>query len=152
MNKLLLIILVFTSYIFSQTSIDTLESNYIYPANFEIQKFNSLKTDWNIINAPFIFYPMSTTYSTVSLHSLYTESYLNSGDAITLSPDVMLTQFQLANNWSSRKKYDVFAKYLGIAQFVGVIGLAAVHISKYHMPKKAKSNLKTNNLIEPKKK
>jgi hypothetical protein len=139
-----------TSY--SQTINDTLVTNFNYSENIDFQKFNSLKTDWNSINSPLLFYPIIPTSTPLSLHSLYTEAYLNSGNNFTLTPDIMLSQFQLVNNWSTKKKYGVFTKYLGIAQFVSVLGLAAVHISKYHMPQKTKNNLKTNNLIEPKNK
>lgn len=88
-----------------------------------------------------------------SLYSLYTFSQLNAGVNFDLQPDVMLDQFQLINDWEAKKKYGVFAKYLGIAQFMGAVGLAAVHISKFHTPPKGEINIPSNgdrNLKEPK--
>ena len=105
---------------------------------------NSLRTDWTVINSPFLFYPMNTLNSSYSnnpsLYSLYTDSQINTGINFELQSDVMLKQFQLVNNWEAKKKYGVFAKYLGIAQFMGAVGLAAVHISKFHTPPKGKIN------------
>ena len=91
---------------------------------------------------------LNSSYSNnPSLYSLYTDSQINAGINFELQSDVMLSQFQLVNNWEAKKKYGVFAKYLGIAQFIGVVGLAAVHIKKFHFPKKEKVKLK-NPLIE----
>jgi len=88
-----------------------------------------------------------------SLYSLYTDSQFNAGINYELQPDVMLKRFQLVNNWEANKKYGVFAKYLGIAQFMGAVGLAAVHISKFHTPPKGKINAPSKSnmfLKEPK--
>ncbi len=97
---------------------------------------------------------LNSSYSNnPSLYSLYTGSQINAGINFELQPDVMLNQFQLANNWGAKKKYGVFAKYLSIAQFMSVVGLAAVHISKFHAPPKGKISTPSNrntNLIEPK--
>jgi len=95
----------------------------------------------------------SSNSSNPSLYSLYTDSQINTGINFELQPDIMLKRFQLVNNWEAKKKYGVFAKYLGIAQFMGVFGLAAVHISKFHAPPKGKVNMPSKgdmNLIEPK--
>ena len=104
-----------------------------------------------------MFYPMNTLNSSYlnnpSLYSLYTNSQINTGINFELQPDVMLNQFQLVNNWEAKKKYGVFAKYLGIAQFMGVVGLAAIHISKFHSPPKGKIKKPSNgnmDLKEPK--
>lgn len=140
--------------LFSQSEDDSLNSAY---NKFNIQKLNSLKTDWIIINSSLLFYPENTLNSSYSnnpsLYSLYTDSQINAGINFELQPDVMLKRFQLVNNWEAKKKYGMFAKYLGIAQFMGVVGLAAVHISKFHTPKKGKVNAPSNwdmNLKEPK--
>jgi hypothetical protein len=129
---------------------DSISNSNIYSTEFDLQKLNSLKTDWNIINSPFLFYPTTPINSTTSLYSLYAESQINSGINFELTPNVMLNQFQLANNWETKKRYGVFAKYLGIAQFMGVIGMAAVHISKFYPPPKGKIDLKKNKLVNPK--
>lgn len=84
----------------------------------------------------------SSTSNNTSLYSLYTDSQINAGVNFELQPDVMLKRFQLVNNWEAKKRYGVFAEYLGIAQFIGVVGLAAVHISKFHTPQKKKVKLK----------
>jgi len=127
---------------------DSIDVNF---NNYNLIPLNSIQTDWSIINSPFLFYPInalqSSTYSSSSLYSLYTDSQINSGLNIELQPDVMLNQFRITQNWESQKKYGVFAKYLGIAQFMGVVGLAAVHFSKFNPPPKGKVNLK-NDLIK----
>lgn len=151
MRKFLVIFLLFlTSSLFSQIGQKSLNSDY---NNFDVFKLNSIKTDWIIINSPLLFYPINTlgsSYSnTPSLYSLYTDSQINSGINFELQPDVMLSRFQLLNNWEIKKKYGVFAKYLGIAQFIGVVGLAAVHISKFHAPPKGEANLKNSKIEKP---
>ncbi len=114
---------------------------------------NSLKTDWTIINSPLLFYPMNTLNSSYSnnpsLYSLYANSQINAGVNFGLQRDVMLNQFQLVNNWEVKKKYGIFAKYLGIAQFIGAVSLAAVHISKYHISPKGKEKLKEPKIRKP---
>ncbi len=139
-----------TSLLSPQSRSDSLNNDY---NNFDILKLNSLKTDWTIINSPFMFYPMNTLNSSYSnnpsLYALYTDSQINAGINFELQPDVMLNQFQLVNNWEAKKKYGVFAKYLGIAQFMGVVGLAAVHISKFHAPPKGKVDLKDSKFKKP---
>ena len=138
--KILLLFLL-TSSLFAQTATDSLNSDY---DNFNILKLNSLKTDWEIVNSQLMFYPMNTfntpASNSSSFYSLYTYSQFNTGYNIELQPDIMLSQFQLVNNWEAKKKYGVFAKYLGIAQFMGAVGLAAVHISKFHTLPKGKIN------------
>jgi hypothetical protein len=152
LNKVkILSLLLLTSSLFAQMVDDSLNSD------FNILKLNSLKTDWKIVNSQLLFHPMNTFNSSgsnnSSLYSMYTYSQINSGFNIELGPDVMLSQFQLANNWEAKNKYGVFAKYLGIAQFMGAVGLAAIHISKFHTPPKGKINSPANenmNLKEPK--
>lgn len=127
------------SFIFPQSIKDSV--NY---ENNELSTLHlsSIHTDWNIINSPLLFYPMNTLESSnahnPSLYRLFTDSQINTGLNL-VKPEDMLNQFQLANNWEAKKKYGVFAKYLGIAQFMGVIGLAVIHINKFHMPKKKNS-------------
>ena len=110
-------------------------------ADFIPNKLNSLQTDWNIFTSPIAFYLSNSTHQfnseMNSLYSMFTSSQMNSGLYIA-NPNQMLNQFQLANNWETQKKYGVFAKYLGIAQFMGAIGIAAVHISKFYAPPKGK--------------
>jgi len=134
----ILTILLLTTSLFAQLEGDSLNSD------FNILKLNSLKTDWEIVNSQLLFYPMNTLNSSSStsssLYSLYTYSQINSGANFELQPDIMLDQFRLINNWEAKKRYWVFAKYLGIAQFMGAVGLAAVHISKFHTPPKGKFN------------
>lgn len=112
---------------------------------FNLNKLNSLQTDWNVLTSPVTFYPSNFIQQSNpelnSLYAMYTNYQMDSGLNIA-EPNVMLNQFQLANNWEAHKKYGVFAKYLGIAQFMGVVGLAAVHISKFNTPPKGKTNLK----------
>lgn len=108
-------------------------------------KLNSLKTDWNLLTSPVSFYPSNYIQQfnpeINSLYTMFTNSQVNSGLNIVNS-NIMLNQFQLANGWETQKKYGVFAKYLGIAQFMGAVGLAAIHISKFHAPPKGKINRK----------
>ncbi|MCF6269887.1 MAG: hypothetical protein L3J41_09260 [Melioribacteraceae bacterium] len=151
MYKLIIIpLLLLSSQIFSQAGNDSLNNNY---NNIDILKLNTLKTDWIIINSPLLFYPMNTFSSShsnnLSLYSLYTNSQINTAINFELQPDVMLKRFQLVNNWEAKKEYGVFAKYLGIAQFVGAVGLAAVHISKYHISPKEKAKLKGSKVKKP---
>ena len=141
-KHIIILLLLLTSLLFSQSKEDSLRSiNY----NFEIQKLNSIHTDWNVINSPLLFYPMNTLPSSYSnnpsLYALYTNSQINSGLSI-IKPDAMLNQFQLVNNWETKKKYGVFAKYLGIAQFMGAIGIAAVSIANQDIVPKGKAKLK----------
>ena len=134
----------------AQSISDSATTTNSFSKNIELQKSNSLKTDWTIINSPFMFFPTNRLYSqSYSSHSLYTDFQMNNATNFALQPTAMLNQFQLASNWESKKKYGVFAKYLGIAQFMGVVGLAAVHISKFHAPPKGKTNLEKNKFVKP---
>jgi hypothetical protein len=112
---------------------------------FNFNELNSLQTDWNVLTSPVSFYPSNyieyNNPQVNSLYSMFTSSQTNAGLNI-VEPNLMLNQFQLANNWEIKKQYGVFAKYLGIAQFMGVVGLAAIHISKFHSPPKGKINFK----------
>ncbi len=129
-----------TSFILPQMGTDSLEE-------FNVLKINSIKTDWNVINSPLLFFPMNSlqpTYSNnPSLYTLYTGSQINAGINFELQPDVMLKRFQLINNWETKKKYGVFAKYLGIAQFMGAIGIAAVSIANQNIVPKGKTKFRS---------
>lgn len=149
MKTLLYILLVFNSFVYSQTETDSLVNNFE-----NVLGFNSIQTDWNIINSPFLIYPynmnllQNESEINPSLYALYTDSQINSGLNFELQPNVLLNQFKIAQNWEVKKKYGVFAKYLGIAQFMGAVGLAAVHISKFHTPPTGKVNFKNDKPIK----
>ncbi len=139
---IILLLLLITSFLFSQTEEDSLN-------NFNIHKLNSLKTDWNVINSPLLFNTLNTLQPSYqnnpSLYTLYTNSQINAGINFELQPDVMLKRFQLVNNWKAKKKYGVFAKYLGIAQFVGAIGIATISvINQNTFPKKEEKTKRTD--------
>jgi hypothetical protein len=140
--KILIISFILMTSLLSQTIEDSTLVDY---TESPIVNLPSIHTDWTIINSPLLFYPMNTLESSYSnnpsLYALFTDSQLNTGLKI-IQPEMMLNQFQLANNWNAKKKYGVFAKYLGIAQFMGAVGLAAIHISKFHQPPKGKADLK----------
>lgn len=140
--KILIILFILIPSLFSQTIEDSTQFDY---TESPIVNLSSIHTDWTIINSPLLFYPMNTLESAYSnnpsLYALFTDSQLNTGLKI-IQPEMMLNQFQLANNWDAKKKYGVFAKYLGIAQFIGAVSLAAIHISKFHQPPKGKADLK----------
>ncbi len=136
----ILLLLLIASNLFSQVGSDSLK-------NFDLLKLNSLKTDWNIVNSPLLFNPLNMvqpSYSNnSSLYAFYTDSQINSGLSI-VQPNIMLSQFQLANNWNTKKRYGVLAKYLGIAQFMGAIGIAAVSIANQSSIPKGKAKLKVS--------
>lgn len=152
MNRFLIIsYLLITSLILAQLDRDSIYSDF---NNYNLIPLNSIQTDWSIINSPLLFNPINTLQSSSngssSLYSLYPDSQINSGLNIELQPDIILNQFRISKNWDSQKKYGVFAKYLGIAQFMGAIGLAAVHIANYNPPPKGKVNLKNDIIKKPK--
>ena len=141
MHKYFIILLLLLSFpLFSQTKEDSVKNNYI---NFNLLKLNSIHTDWNVITFPMTTLP---SYSNnPSLYALYTDSQMNSGLSI-VQPDVMLNQFQLVNNWDAKKKYGVFAKYLGIASFMGAIGIAAVSVANQNIVPKGKAKFKNSKI------
>ncbi|MDA3861106.1 MAG: hypothetical protein PF445_07745 [Melioribacteraceae bacterium] len=147
MNKLsIILVLIIATSIFAQTEKDSIHSEN---EQFDITKLNSLKTDWTVLNSPLLIYSTNSARSNhQSLYSLYTNSQMNSGLSIT-QPDEMLNQFQLANNWEAKKKYGVFAKYLGIAQLMGAIGIAAVSISNQNNIPKSKVKTKSPRTEKP---
>lgn len=130
--------------IYSQMEIDSVNS---------FNNFNYTKTDLSIINFQIFFYPLNLLqteqFNNKSLYSLYTDSQINSGFNIELQSNVLLNQFKIAQNWETKKKYGVFAKYLGIAQFMGVVGLAAVHFSKFNPPPKGKTSFNYDKIRKP---
>ncbi len=142
-KNIVIILLLLTLTLFSQTKKDLVNSDI---KNYNVFKLNSIKTDWNIINSSLRFFPINSlqpTYSNnPSLYALYTDSQINAGINFELQPDVMLKRFQLINNWETKKKYGVFAKYLGIAQFMGAIGIAAVSIANQNIVPKGKTKFK----------
>ncbi len=152
MKFLIFIYLFITTYIFSQ-EVEKDPLSPILGLTKETVSF-SLKSDWQIFTHPFNtyslngYYPLS--YSQYSLHELYANYKLNSSLTFT-QPDVLLNQFKLSSNLGTKKKYGVFAKYLGMAELFGVMGLAAIHISKFNAPLKgATASNKFNKFIKPK--
>ena len=138
---MIIFLLLLTSYLFPQVVTDSISSEY---NKFDIQKLNSLKTDWNVINSPLFFYNSnSAIQNPSSLYTLYASSQINSGLNIT-QPDEMLNQFQLVNNWEVKKKYGVFAKYLGIAHLIGAVGIAAVSVANQNVVPKGKTKFKNS--------
>ncbi len=139
-KNIVIILLLLTLTLFSQTKKDLVNSDI---KNYNVFKLNSIKTDWNVINSSLLFSPINSlqpTYSNnPSLYTLYTDSQINAGINFELQPEVMLKRFKLINNWGTKKKYGVFAKYLGIAQFMGAIGIAAVSIANQNIVPKGKA-------------
>ena len=93
-------------------------------------KPNTLIRNWRIFNYPFIGnstlgYPSNSLYS--SPFGVTNSPFQN----YTASKEEMLAQFRSLQNWDAKKKYSVFAQYLGYAQFLGVVGLLGVHISQW---------------------
>jgi len=116
-------------------------------------KLNSIITNWSIINSQLFFYPknilQTEQLNSKSLYSLYIDSQINFGLNITLQSNVLLNQFKIAQHWETQKKYGVFTKYLGTAQFVGVMGLSVIHFSKFNMPPKGKAIFNNDKIKNP---
>ena len=92
----LILFIFYTSAILSQNIADSVSNE------LNLTKLNSLKTDWNVLTSPLSFYPTNFVNSVNpefnSLYSLYSESQINSGLDFA-EPQIMLNQFQLANNY-----------------------------------------------------
>jgi hypothetical protein len=98
--------------------------------NNESIQTNTLIRDWRIFNYPFTAYP-NLGYQSNSLYSIPFSGINSPFQNYTASKEEMLAQFRSLQNWDAKKKYSVFAEYLGYAQFLGAMGVLGVHLSQW---------------------
>jgi len=146
--KLLFLIIFLFSFckVFSQTkdASNTVTDSLNLNSEKNLDSQNEIKLNWQTLSNPSLYfqkkYDLFTLFDFMDLNQFY---YLSTNENNELDyfklREELLLQFRQKNNWEVKKKYGVFAKYLSYAQFLGALGLAAIHLNKWNEIDKEKN-------------
>ncbi|VAX26163.1 hypothetical protein MNBD_IGNAVI01-3150 [hydrothermal vent metagenome] len=130
--RIIISILILTSVICAQNQkTRSVTNDSLNNLSNELIKPKTIISDWRIFNYPF------TSNSTLEYYSgsIYSSPFsaMNSPfQNYNASKEEMLAQFRSLQNWGAKKKYNVFAKYLSYAQFLGAMSLLGVHVYQWY--------------------